>query len=219
MVSYPPAGTRFGRCYTPCLSRQPVTPFVNPASDGDQDKSYLRWCCACRLHYPARCFMLRVSCFHVLHQDLFNAAPCPAWLSAGMGTSYALSLLRLSHPDRCNRRLTLDRSLPLCGLFEALGPCQGPSLPPTASYFSRAGLLVLNVQDHPGFRLALKGCLFASCIVTVQEVDGLRPRYLISLACLPTPTLRMATQASPAHGPGRFRQPALFSISRRPPLS
>ena len=54
MVSYPPAGTRFGRCYTPCLSRQPVTPFVNPASDGDQDKSYLRWCCACRLHYPAR---------------------------------------------------------------------------------------------------------------------------------------------------------------------
>ena len=26
MVSYPPAGTRFGRCYTPCLSRQPVTP-------------------------------------------------------------------------------------------------------------------------------------------------------------------------------------------------
>lgn len=27
---------------------------VNPASDGNQDKSYLRWCCACRLHCPAR---------------------------------------------------------------------------------------------------------------------------------------------------------------------
>ena len=64
----------------------------------------------------------------------------------GWGLHTALSLLRLSHPDRCNRWLTLDRSLPLCGLFEASGPCQGPSLPPTASYFSRAGLLVLNVQ-------------------------------------------------------------------------
>ncbi len=154
--------------------------------------------------------MLRVSCFHVLHQDLFNAAPCPAWLSAGMGTSYALSLLRLSHPDRCNRWLILDRSLPLCGLFEALGPCQGPSLPPTASYFSRAGLLVLNVQDHPGFRLALKGCLFASCTVTAQEVDGLRPRYLISLACLFHADTQNGVPSQPCARAWPVRQPALF---------